>query len=134
MNHGFKPQAAKWTPAGLFLAFNDTLDCERVFLSYNRRDRTSAIVPHNHGFFFVLVGDHRAGLAATGGDPSLLAKYFADNISLASDTSEHLYAVGLTAHDPLNVQKRAREVFSEADLDLIKAAQVALAVSQDTEE
>lgn len=127
MNHGFKPQAAKWVPeVGVFRAFNDTLDCERVFLSYDRRDRTSAIVPHNHSFFFVLRGDHRAGLAATGGDPSLLAKYFADNIKLASDTSEHLYAVGLTAHDPLNVQKYARQVFSEADLDLIKAAHAAL--------
>lgn len=119
---GFASQGVQWTAGGPIPVFNDLKQFEGFYLSYNYRGHTSAICGENGGFFMVLKGDHRQGLAAAAEEgPPTLAAYFADHIAQATKESEHPSVCGL-AKDPLNARKYALEVFSEADLQRIADA------------
>jgi hypothetical protein len=117
----FKQVPTIQTPCGPVFAHNKTMDFEGFYLSHNWLDDNTAIC--GPGFFFILKGDHREGMAsAANNGVSALAKYFAENIGEASTTSEHPWACGMKKTDPLRTRDYALKVFSADDLEVIRLA------------
>ncbi len=123
--NAFKQVPTVQTSCGPVFAFNETLGFQGFYLSYNRRDATTAIC--GPGFFLTLNGDHREKMAISANiGVSTLARYFAENISAASETSEHTWACGMTKTDPLKTRDYALKVFSVVDLEMIRLAAVSI--------
>lgn len=119
----FKQVPTIQTPCGPIFAHNRVMHFEGFYLSHNWRDATTAIC--GQGFYLVLNGDHREGMAsAANNGVSALAKYFSDNIGQVSATSEHPWACGMTKTDPLKTREYALKVFSADDLELIRLAAI----------
>jgi len=96
-------------------------------ISYNPRSSdygsdTTAIVLHER-VFFVLTGDHSEALCAAAAEHGVKGciDYFAENITLANDKSEHLMATGLSI-DLFNLVPTTLEVIGQEGIDRIAAA------------
>lgn len=119
---GFVPVGAMWSPVGAIPSFNDVLNRDGFYLSYNRLTECAKEFDHGafpttclriRGVFFVLLGDPRKWWAAASDTLVDAVGYFADHLGEVSFLSDHRHAAGVTQADPLETRQYALAAMGE---------------------